>query len=236
MRRIYFCTLLLHLLLSVYVSVFLKVLFITFLSPGLISIHSAEHPWGAEGPHSFTGDILSQESSSAPNWFHPCQVWLRAVSSYHQTYLSAFSKVKARHEERGNIPLTRDIPELKNSRGTRKECATDRNPRLARSQTRNGSGTKVVFALTLEELKNKLFPHTPALFYVCEGKNCLCSPILRCEKARIFSSFSGPATHARCADTRASSCLLEEEDRAIYSSLPPRKEQWMMKTHGIFTT
>lgn len=130
MRRIYFCTLLLHLLLSVYVSVFLKVLFITFLSPGLISIRSAEHPWGAEGPHSFTGDILSQESSSAPNWFHPCQVWLRAVSSYHQTYLSAFSKVKARHGEIGNIPLTRVIPELKNSRGTWKECATDRNPGL----------------------------------------------------------------------------------------------------------
>lgn len=30
-------------------------------------------------------------------------------------------------------------------------------------------------------------------------------------------------------------CLLEEEDGAIYSSLPPKKEQWIMKTHGIFT-
>lgn len=108
-------------LLSVCVSGFLKVLVITLLSQGLISIQSTG---GAEAPHSLPGDIGSQQQPrpqlSLARSGHSIRHIVRAITS-----LICLRFLKSRHGEKGNVAPTQDIPELKNSRGASKECATD---------------------------------------------------------------------------------------------------------------
>lgn len=91
---------------------------------------------------------------------------------------------------------------------------------LTRAPTRNGSVTKVVFLLILEEIKNMLFLFPSLVSRIFQRRwnkvnNCLCSPILRCGKASKHPSFSGPATYARCEILKLCSCLVEEEDQAM---------------------
>lgn len=128
-------------LLSVCVSGFLKVLVITLLSQGLISIQSTG---GAEAPHSLPGDIGSQQQPwphlSLARSGHSIRHTVRAITS-----LICLHFLKSRHGEKGNISPTQDIPELKNSCGASKECATDMKSGLQDLQQEMGLSPRWYF-------------------------------------------------------------------------------------------
>lgn len=93
---------------------------------------------------------------------------MRTVSSHQQTYLSAFSKVSQDTEKEVTYPELKTFQEIHEEFAWHTEGTCHRYKiRLTRSQTRNGSVTKVIFPLTLEELKNKPFFFPSFVISVC---------------------------------------------------------------------